>query len=399
MKILLANKYYYPRGGDCIYTIGLENLLKKKGHEVAIFSMQHPLNLDSVFSDYFPAEVDFSRKRLKNLFTSIMRPFGSREVKRHFKRLINDFEPDIVHLNNIHSQLSPVIAEIAHKQNIPVVWTLHDSKLVCPAYLLLSHGKICEACFDNKINVIKKRCIKNSYMASFLAYLEAIYWNKKRIIKATDRFISPSVFLKNKIICGGYPDSKIEVINNFIDPLRTDVQNQERKNHYCYIGRLSAEKGIETLLRAALELPGYPVKIIGTGPLEEFLKAKYKSDHIEFSGYQEWDGLKNILSGSRFMVIPSECYENNPLTIVESLCLGTPVIGSNIGGIPEMITPGINGLLFEPCNITDLQDKISHLWQHQGNFNNSEIARDARLKYDSDIYYEKIMRIYSSLSV
>ena len=399
MKILLANKFYYPRGGDCIYTIELEKLLKEKGHEVAVFSMQHPSNLDSEYSGYFPTQVDFNRRNLRSLISLLVRPFGSREVRRKFTRLLDDFKPDIIHLNNIHSQLSPVIAMIGHKHKIPVVWTLHDYKLVCPAYLMLSDNKPCEACLENKWSVVKKKCIKNSLMASLVAYFEAIYWNYRKLNRITSKFISPSNFLKEKMAGGGLDSAKIEVAHNFINTSEALVHSKGEGSYYCYIGRLSPEKGIETLLEAAAGLPQYQLKVVGTGPLEEGLITKYRNSHIQFVGYKTGAELQKLLAESRFMVIPSEVYENNPLTILESLCAGIPVIGSDIGGIPELIKPGSNGLLFEAGNIKDLQDKISYLWQHCDNFDKSAISVNAREQFSSDLYYEKIIHIYRSLII
>jgi glycosyltransferase involved in cell wall biosynthesis len=397
MKILLSNKYYYPRGGDCIYTIELEKILKEKGHEVAIFSMQHSSNLMSEFSIYFPSEIDFNQIKIRYLATSIIQPFGSSEVRKKFSRLLREFNPDIVHLNNIHSHLSPVLAQIAHKYKKPVVWTLHDYKIVCPAYLLLSNKKICEECFKCRLSVIKNVCIKRNVYASILAYLEAIFWNHKKIRKVSDVFVSPSEFLKQKMILGGLNSSRIEVIPNFFSGSKICSLQQSKENYYCYIGRLSYEKGIETLLKASVDLPQYSLKIIGTGPIEKYLKAKYNYSHIEFLGYKKWDDLQKILKGSKCLVIPSEWYENNPLSVIESLCLGTPVIGSKIGGIPELIDPGINGLLFEPFDAKDLGNKISYLWQNSSDFNSTAIATDARCKFSSDIYYEKLLKIYKSL--
>ncbi|HBE43614.1 MAG TPA: glycosyl transferase family 1 [Bacteroidales bacterium] len=398
MRILIANKYYYSRGGDCIYTIELEKLLKEKNHEVAIFSMEHPLNLDSGFSSYFPREIDYNRKSLKTFFTAIFRPFGTGEVKKKFRELIKDFEPDIIHLNNIHTQLSPVIAQEAYRNNIPVVWTLHDGKLVCPAYLFLSNNLICEDCVSkSKISVVKKKCIKNSLMASILAWFEAIYWNREKLSVITGRLIAPSEFLKGKLILDGYRSSKISVLNNFISKSKYGTISSERKDQYCYIGRLSSEKGIETLLKAAEQFPEFKLIIIGTGPLEVDLKRKYENHHIEFTGYRKWDDIKDILASSGCMVIPSKCYENNPLTILESLCLGTPVIGSDTGGIPELIKPGVNGLLFNSGNVEDLQEKIKYLFDNSHVFNYPEIASDARKKYSSEAHYEKLNSIYNDL--
>lgn len=140
MKILLANKFYYRRGGDCVYVLNLEQLLRKHGHEVAVFAMDYPENIDTEWKRYFP-------KNMSKLM-AFTRPFGSREVRGKFNRLLDVFRPDVVHLNNIHTQLSPVLAELAHKRGIKVVWTLHDYKLLCPRYdCLLSGDTICEACF------------------------------------------------------------------------------------------------------------------------------------------------------------------------------------------------------------------------------------------------------------
>ena len=397
MKILLSNKYYYYRGGDCTYTIELEELLKEKGHEVAVFSMQHSSNLSSEYSGYFPSEIDFNEIRLNNFIASIIRPFGSQEVRRNFIRLINDFKPDILHLNNIHSQISPVIAKIAHERKIVVVWTLHDYKLLCPRYDCMREGKSCELCFSNKFNVVKYKCIKNSFAASLISYFESKVWNKNKIGNFTDLFICPSLFMLNSMLRGGFKKEKLITLSNFVNSNRLSLIPNEKEEYYCYIGRLSSEKGIETLLQAAMELPHYTLKIVGTGPLEQNLKAKYKKLHIEFLGYKTWDVLKFLLAGAKCMVIPSEWYENNPLSVLESLSLGIPVIGANIGGIPELIDHGINGLLFEPGNVIDLKQKISFLWRNSLSLRSSEIAADARFKFNADVHYKKLLEIYNNL--
>jgi glycosyltransferase involved in cell wall biosynthesis len=355
--------------------------------------------LDSEYSGYFPAQVDFNKRSIRRFVSLLVRPFGSPEVRRKFTRLLDDFRPDIIHLNNIHSQLSPVIAMIGHKRKIPVVWTLHDYKLVCPAYLMLSDNKPCEACLENKWSVVKKKCIKNSITASLVAYFEASYWNYRKLNKITSKFISPSHFLKGKMVGGGLAPTKIEVAHNFINTSGTLVPSNAEGSYYCYIGRLSPEKGIETLLEAARELPQYQLKVVGTGPLEEDLISGHRNSHIQFVGYKTGAELHKLLAESRFMVVPSEVYENNPLTILESLCMGIPVIGSDIGGIPELISPGLNGLLFEVGNIKDLKDKISSLWQHGDGFERSALSGNARKQFSSDFYYEKLIDIYKTFII
>lgn len=396
MRVLLVNKFYYPRGGDCIYTIELEKLLISKGNDVALFSMHHPSNQISKFDRYFPSHIDFNRRSLRGLISLLVRPFGASEVREKFTRLLNDFKPDIVHLNNIHSQLSPVIALICHNRGIPVVWTLHDYKLVCPAYLFLSSGKPCEACLEKKWSVIRKRCIKNNLYASLVAYFEAKHWNASKLDELTDRFISPSKFLKDKMVQGGFNSDKISVLHNFVNVTKQAAIKETIKTYYCYVGRLSSEKGIKTLLEAASGLEAYNLKIIGSGPMEEELIAGNRIKHVEFLGHRSGSELKNLISGSKFLVLPSEVYENNPLTILEALSMGIPVLGSNMGGIPELIRPGFNGLLFEAGNVLDMRSKIEYLWQNSNQFLQDEISHNAQLSFNSEHYYERISDIYKS---
>jgi glycosyltransferase involved in cell wall biosynthesis len=392
MKILLANKFYYPRGGDCIYTLNLESLLRAEGHEVAVFAIQHPQNNETPFQPYFPSEVSYSSvSGEKNRLKAIFRPLGTQEVKQKFTALLNDFQPDIVHLNNIHTHLSPVLAEIAHQKHIRVVWTLHDYKLLCPSYLCLRNDKPCELCFRHKSAVLKYRCVKNSCSASLLAYLESLKWNRKRLERYTDIFICPSEFMKEKMLSGGFSEEKLKVIPNFTTIQRESSKHFQKENYYAYIGRISKEKGIETLIQAAQQLP-YPLKIAGKGPLFEELKAKQTGDKINFLGYLNQEEVTELIEKARFTIMPSECYDNNPLAVIESLYLGTPVLGANIGGIPELIETGANGLLFEAGNSNDLKAKITEM--HQTGFNYPTIAKKAQFDYSAAVYYAKLMPVY-----
>lgn len=392
MKILLSNKYYYPRGGDCIYTISLENLLKKNGHDVAVFAMDYPENVETRYAQYFPSEISFSFSKNINLVESFFRPYGTKEVKVKFTKLLDDFHPDVVHLNNIHTQLSPVLAKIAHNRGIKVVWTLHDYKLLCPRYDCLRNDKhICELCFTDKKNVIINKCMKNSIIASAMAYVEALIWNKERLQSFTDCFICPSEFINNKMKIGGFDHLKLHSLYNFIDTSKTKKNNFEKDDYYCYIGRLSHEKGIETLIEVANTLP-FKLKIIGSGPMKEFLIKKTCSPNIEFVGYKQWHEIKDIIGKARFIVIPSEWYENNPLSIIESLSLGTPVLGANIGGIPEIIENGVNGMLFETKNKTDLESKIIKMMKTD--FEYQTIYSNSNRKFSSEIYYTRLLEIY-----
>ncbi len=393
MQILLANKFYYPRGGDCVCTINLEELLKQKGHEVAVFSMQHPENLETPWSKYFPSEVKFAPGL--GIIEALRRPFGTREVRTKFTRLLDEFQPDILHLNNIHTQLSPVIAEIAHRRGVKVVWTLHDYKLLCPRYDCLRNGlQVCEECFSDKRKVREHKCMKNSALASFLAYKEAMKWTRMRLEAVTDAFICPSRFMADKMVQGNFDKQKLNTLCNFIDIAKTRKDDYDKENYYCYIGRLSPEKGIGTLIEAAKRLP-YPLKIIGGGSLEETLRAAAAGSDIELLGYKHWPEIKEIVGKARFCVVPSEWYENNPLSVIESQCLGTPVLGSRIGGIPELIDEGKTGMLFESGNAKELKARIGQMFATP--FEYRQIALDAQKRYSAERYYAKLLKIYTSL--
>ena len=389
MKILLANKFYYRRGGDCIYMLNLEKLLKAHGHEVAVFAMDYPENLDTPWKKYFP-------KNMSKLM-AFTRPFGSHEVKSTFKKLLDDFKPDVVHLNNVHTQLSPVMAELAHQRGIKVVWTLHDYKLLCPRYDCLKNGNtICETCFNgDKKACLDNKCMKGSKLASFIGFKEAIVWNRERLETSTDVFICPSQFMADKMVQGGFLKSKMQTLCNFIDVEKCkfsstngtdDVELLPKKEeYYCFIGRLSHEKGAKTLIEAANQLP-YKLVIIGGGPLMDELKSVAHTN-IEFVGFKQWDDIKQLVGKARFSVIPSEWYENNPLSVIEAQCLGTPVLGANIGGIPEL-----TDYTFSSGNIADLKTKIEKMWNSE--FDYQQIASDAQHRYDAETYYDKLINIY-----
>lgn len=384
MKILLANKFYYRRGGDCIYTLGLEQILKEHGNEVSIFAMDYPENIDSPWKKYFPSNMS----KLK----AFTRPFGDAEVKTKFSQLLNDFKPDVVHLNNIHTQLSPVIAEIAHHKGIRVVWTLHDSKLVCPCYTCQRDGKWCEECFTDKTAVIIHRCMPGSFPGAIIGFLEQKKWNKERLEACTDLFLPPSHFMADVCIKGGYSKEKFIVLCNFIDVNKVQNPSFEKGDYYCYLGRVTSVKGIKTLCKAAAQLP-FKLVVIGGGDLENELQYTYSANsNIEFIGQKDWNEFRPILEGAKFMVLPAEWSENNPLTVIESQSLGTPVLGARIGGIPELIEENVSGMTFESGNVEDLKARIELMWNTS--FDYKKIAANAVKRYSSEAYYEQLMKYY-----
>lgn len=391
-RVLIVSKFYYPRGGDCVCAINLEKLLREKGHDVAVFAMQYDENIQSEYAKYFASNVEFAGGIGAKL-NAAKRIFGMGSIKKEFACILNDFKPEVVHLHNIHSYLSPVVAKMAKKFGATVVWTLHDYKLLCPSYACTRAGFPCELCYNDKLYVLKHKCMKGSSVASTLAYMEAKYWNKSKLEKYTDKFICPSKFMKSRMELGGF--DKLNVVCNFVDPVKLDLfkkQNStQREDYYIYVGRLSEEKGIATLVNVAKEID-FKLKVVGGGPLETQLKQECAEfPNIEFLGHQDANTVAKLLSEARFSVVPSECYENNPLSVIESRCAGTPVVGADIAGIPELIKVQ-TGIIFEPRNKTSLKQAIEQAlckeWQYD------KIKQESLVEFSPDAHYEKIIDIY-----
>ena len=394
-KILIVNKFYYQRGGDCIYSLNLERMLAAHGYEVAFFSMHYPENEESRYSSYFAPQVDFSGG-VRNKISAVKRILGMGDVVSRFKRILADFRPDVVHLNNIHSYISPVVGALAKKAGCRVVWTLHDYKLLCPAYACLRGGEPCELCYSDKSQVLKLRCMKGSLAASALAYIEAKKWNRGTLERFTDAFVCPSSFMRDKMLLGGFNADKLKVVCNFIDPVKIDrlssLDCTQKADYYAYVGRLSQEKGVETLLKAASELP-YKLKVAGGGPLAEEMKDKYAGANVQFLGHIDAEAVSELLAHARCVVTPSECYENNPLSVIESLCAGTPVVGARIGGIPELVKPE-NGLTYTPKSVKELSACICKVME-SADYDYASIARASRKAFSAEVHMSLLEKVYN----
>jgi len=379
MRILQVNKFNYARGGADKYFLDLCASLKEAGHDVAIFSMEHPNNLASDFSKYFVSRLSFNESTLLDKIKTPGRVIYSLEAKRKFKKLLNDFKPDIIHIHNIYHQISPSILDVARNAKIPVVMHLHDYKLICPNYQLFTQGRPCGACKPNKYyQCIKNKCFKNSCSKSCLASLEMyIHHNILKIYeKSITEFIAPSNFMKQKLIEFSWPENKIKVIINPFPSLLSDHRTDDKTEKYLlYFGRLSSEKGLDTLIKAAA-LTHSRLKFAGLGP--EMKKLKREADNLkvdlEFLGFKSGNELTQIILNAEAVVLPSIWYENMPLSLLEAMSLGKMVIASNIGGIPEIITDKKNGLLFKAGDENDLASKIKSLTT----IPQAEIKNDAR---------------------
>lgn len=389
MRILLVNKFYRRGGGDCVHFLEVEKLLRGAGHDVAVMTMSHPDNLPLPPGSYSLPGVRIDGTASQK-FKAAARILGA-GVDSIIGKALDEFRPGVVHLHNIHSYISPRIAQMAHGAGCKVVWTLHDYKLVCPTYSCLCNGNVCTDCMTDPLAVIKRRCMKNSLAASVLGYLEARRWSRGALLDCVDAFICPSDFMRGKMAEGGWPQSKLAVISNFAN---TDMfsDNGLQRCGACYIGRLSPEKGVELLAQAASRY-SLPLTIMGTGPMESALRERYgRSPYITFAGAGTVEQVAALLARSAVSVIPSVWFENNPLSVIESLCCGTPVVGSRIGGIPELITPD-NGLLSTPADVDSLGRAVRQALALP--WHNAAISSAARQRFAPQGYYPRLMQLYT----
>ncbi len=402
-KILLINKFLYPKGGDAISTLATGDLLRSRGHDVVFWGMHHPLNPKYDHQELFVDNLDLNNnggiKKKIDVAGKILYSFEARQKIDSLVRKIG--KPDIVHLHNFAHQISPSILDVFKKYKIPVVMTMHDYKMVCASYTLLSHGKLCEKCAHGKFNnCFFEGCVKGSKAKSLLNTIEMqLHHNLLHIYDAIHTFIAPSEFLKNKLEQMGFK-KRIVHIPNFIKIANVIPSYNPAERSVVFFGRLSHEKGITTLIEAIRGLD-IKLKIMGDGPLKEALFAMVKEEKIRnvlFLGYKSGDDLKDEIHRSMFVVIPSEWYENNPLSALEAFALAKPVIGARIGGIPELVQDNVTGSTFESGNASDLRSKIIELADKPDKI--VYMGKKARLfvegQRDPEMYYQQIMETYQT---
>ena len=398
MKVLIVNKFLHPNGGSETYIFKLGEELKKQGHEVQYFGMEHEKRIVGNHAGCYTANMDFHTGKLQKL----LYPFKiiySREAKQKMYTVLQDMQPDVVHLNNFNFQLTPSIIYAIKKynkrygKNVRLVYTAHDSQLVCPNHLMQNPitRECCEACLTKGVGqCAKRKCIHGSRIKSLLGTIEAKLYKMRKTYRMIDTIICPSRFLKEKLDSDAILRERTVVLHNFVDR-QMDTTGLEKKEYVLYFGRYSEEKGIRTLASACKELPEIPFHFAGGGPLEAELKAL---PNVELLGFLSGEALVKEIAQASFVVFPSEWYENCPYTVIESQIYGTPVIASNKGGTPELIEDGQTGELFESGNVQVLSDMIHTLWQDR-----EKLARYTEncknVQFDNaKQYVEKLMKIY-----
>jgi glycosyltransferase involved in cell wall biosynthesis len=367
-RLLLINKFYHdrgPAGGVGRYLVQEEEGLTAAGWEVIPFAMADQDVRPSPWSSYFVRARDYSAPRWSGgALGDALSLLWNREAAANLDRLIRDSRPDVAHLHNIYHHLSPSILPVLAKHGIPVAMTLHDLRLLCPAIHMLRSDGICERCRGGQLHhAVLGKCVKDSRAASLLAAAETFHHRMRHLYEETVKvFLCPSRFYQKKYAEWGYPQRKLVHLPNFVDLdfwRPESIPAAPERDAYIYFGRISKEKGLRNLLEAqALWENGHragtiaraPLRLLvaGTGPCEGNMKAFAKSlelETVEMLGSLEIDDLRSALGRARFSVLPSLCYENGPMAALESLAAGIPLMGIDLGGVPEMIQDGVTGIV------------------------------------------------------
>ncbi len=398
MKVLMINKFLYPNGGSETYIFKLGEYLEMQGHEVQYFGMEHEGRCVGNRVNAYTGDMDFHGGSKLAKLTYPIKTIYSAEARKKIRLVLDDFQPDVCHLNNFNYQLTPsIILEIVkwRKQTghkCKIVFTAHDYQLVCPNHMCNNPNthENCEKCLSGHfLNCTKGKCIHGSTAKSAIGTMEATFWKWNGVYKYIDKIICCSEFMKTKMDTNPLFKDKTVALHNFVE--KVEIKEVEKKDYVLYFGRFSEEKGIATLLNVCRELSDISFVFAGTGPLEESVN---QIAHIQNVGFQKGEALEKLIREARFTIYPSEWYENCPFSVMESQMYGTPVLGANIGGIPELIQNGKTGELFESRNATELKEKICKLW------NDKELCGEYSMNckgisYDTmEVYCEKLMGIY-----
>jgi len=363
-QLLSINNYYYRRGGSEVVFFEHNRLFENAGWEVVPFSMHNALNEPSPWSAHFVKETDGAGKpsSVEKLTRAVSTIYSFEAVQR-IRGLLALIRPQIAHAHNIYHHLSPSVLVELHRRDVPVVLTLHDLKLVCPAYKMHTQGRICESCRGGALrNVVKYRCIKDSTAMSALVWLESTVHKALDIyMRNVTRFVVPSRFFLDKFADWGVDTSRFVHIPNSIDVDALEA-SEEPGDAFVYLGRLVPEKGVATLVKAAAKAR-VRLRIIGAGPEEAALRqlAQNLGGDVEFTGYLSGSKLRAAISSARAVVIPSEWYENAPLSVMEASALRRPIIGADIGGIPELIRQEETGFVFRSGSVEALAEVLERV--------------------------------------
>jgi len=403
MRILFCNKYNYPFSGTEVYLFELMDLLRAHGHDVAMFSMQDSRGERSLYDEHFVPAIDFRKKAgISRKILNAAHAIYSIEARRRLRAMLREFRPDVAHIRNIYHHLSPSILWELKAHDIPVLYHLNDFKLLCPAYNLVSKGEACERCKGGVFwHILPSKCYRGLAERCTLvaeAYVHRVLGTYR---KCVDLFLAPSQFVKQKFEEHGWNECEFEVLPHF--QRVHDPKSIADNAPLLYVGRLSAEKGVDDLIRAMQRVPHLHLRIAGGGPVRNELEnfaSRLQLKNVEFVGQVTAEERDRLISESQFTVLPSHAYETLGKTILESYGLGRAVVASDTGSRREFVTPGETGLLYRCGDVDALANAIRCMADNPERTKKMGCNGWERVRKDHapEQYYEKVMEIYERLS-
>jgi glycosyltransferase involved in cell wall biosynthesis len=400
MKIVTANNYYYPRGGSERVLFDEERILRSMGHEIIPFSTRHEANFSSSPESYFVPARDLEGGSMLTKVGKVKAVLHNGATGRAFGRILDAQKPDLVHAHNIYGTLTTSVLVEAQRRGVPAILTTHDAKLVCPTYLCLDHGRICEACEGKHFyRAAVRRCHHQGALASLVFAAESYFNSWLKRYEILQCLITPSRFFQDLFIRNGIPSKRIVHIANGVD-LELIKPEFSPGRYMLYAGRLSREKGVFTLI-AALRGTKVPLRIVGDGPVRDTAQQLASgADNIQFQGHCVGEQLAVLFRGASCIIQPSEWYENAPMSLLEAYAYGKPVVASRIGGLPELVDVGSTGELFDPGNVEQLRELLVGLWSRQDQL--AAYGRNARRlveeKFSLKLHCDRLLDLYRQVT-
>ncbi len=398
MTVLKVSQNYYVKGGSDSYFFALSELLKSRGCEVVPFAAVDKRNLVSEWSGYFPLGADFESPGLADLLKYVY----SVDAKEKLRRLLSVKRFDVAHMHIYYGKITSSILSVLREAGVPTVQTLHEYKLACPVYSFTRDGKICEDCKGGHFwKATLNRCNRNSLSRSALSTVEAYVSSYLGNIDKVDRFIAVSNFIARKMVEHGVPQEKISVVHNFVDSTKFEPATSPG-DYFLYFGRIEWLKGVKTMIDAFAINSEIPLYIVGDGNAKVEVERYVQDnciDNVKLLGFRSGRDLHELIRGSVATLLPAEWYENCPMSVLESLALARPVIGTRIGGIPELITDGEDGLIVDVASVEQLANAVRALWGDR--IGAALMGIKGRRKvveaFNADEHLSKILKIYKSL--
>lgn len=387
MKIVLVHNTYRQSGGEDVVVNAENALLERKGHKVIRYSRSN----DEISSMSLPQQIFL----VKNII-------HSEKSKQQLFALLREQRPDVVHVHNTFMVMSPSVYDACRDAGVPVVQTLHNYRLLCPGWSLSRNGNVCEECIDDGLwRGVWHGCYRDSrLMTAAVALMTQVHRSKRTWQDSVNRYIALTNFARKKFIQGGLPASTIHVKPNFLESDPGERSSPGRP--ILFIGRLSTEKGIDVLLDAWQHLNHpVPLVIVGNGPLRKSLEvsvAEKRLSNVTFAGWLSRPEVFAALKNASALIVPSVCYEGFPMTLVEAFASGTPVLGSNLGGVQEIVKDGHNGLHFVAGDAVDLASKVEWAWSHPAELAAMGHAarHDFEQLYTAETNYRSLLQIYEN---